>query len=93
MKYVSIQIGNSDGKLSQVEWSEFVLEMQKAIERHASQIHFFGGSVNWAKWQNACWVLEVGESEILRLRNVIAKTRDHYNQDSACWLEGKAEFI
>lgn len=93
MKYISIQIGNSDGKLSQIEWSEFVLEMQEAIDCHASQVHFFGGSINWAKWQNVCWVFEISESEIYGLKSRVRRIRDRYEQYSACWLEGKAEFI
>jgi len=42
MKTITIQIGNSDDKLSQASWSEFVERARQLISVHSRVVHFFG---------------------------------------------------
>ncbi len=88
-----IQIGNSDNKLSQQDWAHFVASMRSAIERTVYRVHFHGGSDWDAPWQNACWVCEVRSHQIQSLRDVVAKVRSQYQQDSAAVVLGETEFI
>ena len=99
---VTIQIGNSDDKLTQVEWSEFVNYFNECINKFISlidnrHIHFFGMPPGDAPWQNACWVLELhnldkgANVEIIKQElRAIAKT---YNQNCFAWTEGETEFV
>lgn len=93
MKTITVQIGNSDDKLTQKDWSEFVVELGLAIKHETSQIHFFGSSDSCAPWQNAAWVFEVEEGNVGVLGRKIAYIRSKYEQDSVAWTEGKTSFI
>lgn len=93
MKTITIQIGNTDDKLTQVEWSAFVLMMKESILKHCIMIHFFGGSTNWERWQNAAWVVTCEPQRIEALKAAVADTRETFRQDSAAWTEGETVFV
>lgn len=42
MKTVTIQIGNSDNRLTQVEWSEYVEKVNNLVRDCAYAVHFNG---------------------------------------------------
>jgi hypothetical protein len=88
---VSIQAGNSDNKLTQWEWSNFVTEISNLLNHHETARHFFGGSPTWAGWQNVCFVCEIVELE--PLCEQLATLRAKYQQDSVCVLAGEARFV
>lgn len=92
-KTIIIQIGNSDDRLSQIEWSEFVNEVQQAVEIFANEIHFFGASSNWMRWQNAAWILSCDESNIRGFKHDMSKLGKQFKQDSIAWSESETEFI
>jgi hypothetical protein len=93
MRIVIIQIGNSDDKLSQWEWSGFISDVAQAVKRKAGEIHFFGVSHGWEPWQNACWVIEIREKFIPQLKEELSNMKKKYRQESIAWLEGATEFI
>lgn len=93
MKTITIQIGNSDDKLSQREWSDFVAEVAATVKSLAETVHFFGGAENWAQWQNACWVFTIHPQFISKLSDILASVRKGYKQDSIAWTEGETTFI
>lgn len=88
-KTITISIGNSDDKLTQVEWSEFVSD----VDYELSNIHFFGGSPTHALYQTVTWVIEIEEEYIERLKRSLTTIRKRYNQDSIAWTEGNTLFI
>lgn len=90
---VSIQVGNSDNKLTQGDWANFVAGMRHAISCNVYRIHFQGGSDWDAPWQNCCWVCEVNLDQIEPLKTVITTIRKQYKQDSAAVMFGRTEFI
>jgi len=90
---VSIQAGNSDNKLTQRKWSEFVAYLNKVIENYQTARHFFGGSITWAEWQNVCWVVEIDGEYLDPLKHELKRGRSVYQQDSVCVLAGEAEFV
>jgi hypothetical protein len=95
MKTITIQIGNSDDKLSQKEWSEYISAVNMEINNSTeyTNIHFFGASASWESWQNACWVFEIEEFLAFNLRNNLIKIRELYKQNSIAWTEGDTSFI
>jgi len=93
MRTIIIQIGNTDDKLTQVEWSAFCRHMQAAINEHAQQIHFAGGAEYHMPWQNACWVFEIAPVMADCLRPKVIALRTEYRQDSVAWTEGETAFV
>ena len=92
---VTVQIGNSDDKLTQGQWSDFVNDIDTAIITHRSIIHFKSGSHTELPWQNYCWVfqLPIDVRDSGALYQSIKNIRQMYNQDSAAWTEGETIFI
>ncbi len=93
MATVVIQIGNSDDKLSQAEWSEFVSYVRDAVVQYSSRIHFEGGSRIDAPWQNVCFVSEVSPSNHVRLLDHLSRIRSEYRQESVAVTVGETEFV
>lgn len=93
MKTVCIQIGNSDDKLSQYQWSSFVSRVRLGIAEHATDIYFQGGAPNDARWQNYCFVFSVEDEKLSKLREYCTYIRGKYKQESVAYLEGETEFI
>ena len=93
MKTVTLQIGNSDDKLTQKEWSRFTQEVGSAVSQFAAQIHFSGSSGTCAPWQNAAWVFAIEPLNDTELKAVVTYLRAEYRQDSAAWTEGETLFV
>lgn len=93
-KTIIIQIGNSDDKLTQKEWSAYVKKIERAIIKHASEVHFSGFSVGDAPWQNAAWVFVPDPEGFTKyLPERLREIRTEYRQDSIAWTEGETQFI
>lgn len=88
---VVIQIGNTDNKLTQQEWSQFILEMREVIHQYLGTVHFFGGSATYEPWQNVCWVVEVNSLDAFCKEATVL--RQKYKQDSVAVTVGNTEFI
>ena len=93
MKTVTVQIGNTDGKLTQDMWAAYCEEMDDAIRAESAMVHFKGGPPVWEKWQNCCWVLLIEECSTQHLREKLRKLRGKYSQDSVAWTEGETQFV
>lgn len=106
-KTVYISIGNSDDKLTQREWCDFVADVDGDLEyvlNPHGRVHGRWFSAPDVQWQNACWCVEFVEShgaagQTVAEQVAIAKARlrklaDVYRQDSIKWDEvGSPEFI
>jgi hypothetical protein len=95
MKTVTIQIGNSDDKLTQLEWSNFVDMVDKAICGFRGVPHFAGGSATEKPWQNYCFVFELDEDPLITksFQRQLKDLRAQYKQDSVAWVEGITLFV
>lgn len=91
MDTITIQIGNTDDKLSQEEWSDYYEAIDRAVSLLALKLHFSGAPPSHARRQNACWVIDIdGEDE---LQAIVTRTRLKYGQESVAWTKGRTEFI
>jgi hypothetical protein len=95
---ITICIGNSDDKLTQREWSNFVSETHDLIVRSRYRIYFHGLSVGSAPWQNACWVLGLPITleavlALNALRLELSKLCKLYNQDGIAFVVGESNLI
>jgi len=93
MKTITLQIGNSDDKLFQREWSMFCKLIDQQVQSQASAVHFSGHSMPDAPWQNACWVFEIEEDIIDDFQKEIRVIRQIYQQDYVAWIEGQTLFV
>ena len=93
MQTYIIQIGNTDDKLSQKKWFEFVSATKIMIMNFSNQIFFYGHSEPLATWQNSCWVFEMSNGKYSGLIKELEFLRTEYNQDSIALTVGTTLFI
>lgn len=91
---VYISIGNSDDKLTQVQWVAFVSRTQALLEGHDARFHGNWRSLPDHPWQNACWCVEIEPVLAEKLQGHLATIAADYQQDSIAWSEvAVAKFI
>jgi hypothetical protein len=90
---VTLQIGNSDDKPSQLSWHRFVVSVSERVRFHSSQIHFHGTSPGDSMWQNACWVFEASIRDVDSLKESLAHVKELCHQDSIAITTGETQFI
>lgn len=96
MATVYISIGNSDDKLTQAAWSNFVSDVIGWADwatEEGGRIHGVFYSLPDSRYQNMCVQIEAHEDVLARLRRVLPQLAAKYNQDSIAWLEGITEFL
>lgn len=93
VRTVTVQIGNSDNKLSQEAWSLFYQECHKCVQEHATNIHFAAASWGASPWQNACFVGEIYDERIPPMSISLVEIRERFNQDSVAVTYGQTQLI
>lgn len=83
MQTICILIGNSDNKLPQEDWANFVLSVKEVLDRYFVKQHFFGGPPNYDLRQNACWIVDIAEQQLDSLQRALLDVRQRYTQDAA----------
>jgi len=94
MATITVQIGNSDDKLTQVRWAQFYDETRAAI-LSAGQVRMFfsGASYPTTKWQNACFVFWLPDEEIENMKQRMVALCTKFEQESIAWTEGRVLFL
>lgn len=92
-------IGNSDDKLTQAQWSQYVKLVNDSVTSEdfskSLRAHFHGLSHGDAPWQNACWVVglwfECDDNEPIKktLLDELTSIRRLFNQDSVAGVAGE----
>lgn len=82
---VYISIGNSDDKLTQAEWAAFHAHVKMTIRPAVDMVHGEWVSEPTARWQNACWCVDVDDNVSRYLRADLGKIGATYRQDSIAW--------
>ena len=93
MKTIIVQIGNSDNKLRQTEWAEFVQRVGDIIQEYATAIYFFGGPENWSVLQRVCWVFDCEADRLSVMKPRLTEVRKKFRQNSLAFTEGQTEFL
>jgi hypothetical protein len=88
-----VSIGNSDDKLTQREWSAFLLRTHLLLDHHASTMHGAWYSGPGVEWQNACWCIEIHEDVAPTVKGMLARLAREFRQDSIAWAEAQTTFI
>jgi hypothetical protein len=84
---VYVSIGNSDDKLTQDRWSDYLSVVRAYLRKHAMEIHGEWYSAPDAGYQNACFcvVMDDDTAQVVKMR--LAEIREDYRQDSIAWAE------
>ena len=90
---IVVSIGNTDNKLTQQQWAEYVQRVGDELERYEERRHFFGGSENWRRWQNVVWLAIVDAEDVDRLTNKLIRIRKDYHQDSIYIMVGEGKLV
>lgn len=91
---VYVSIGNSEDKLTQREWSNYVLQMATDVASYASTIHGAWASNTVSPFQNAAWCLEfASEAALKTAKDNAAILGRAYRQDSVAWAVAETEFL
>jgi len=97
MTTVYISIGNSDDKLTQVEWCSFVVDVVEALEDaffdNAGEIHGNWFSPTASPFQNACWCIEIPVRAHDALQAKLKALAGKYQQDSIAWAPALTQFL
>jgi len=94
MKTLTIQIGNSDNKLTQSQWSNFCDAIDSLVTACAFHVHFKGFSPGDAPWQNACWVVVVDNDKLQAdLLPKLSRLSFRFLQDSIAVTIGETVFV
>ncbi len=93
LKTISVLIGNSDDKLSQVEWNKFHSQVGSVINHHREEIFFSGSSEGSQPWQNACWVFSMHEEYLPTLKDRLNTLRVFFRQESVAITVADTQFI
>lgn len=88
---MAISIGNSDDRLTQVEWAKYVADVDIAVRTFAIKTHFFGAPPNNMPWQNILWLVDIDDPTTLI--EEVTRIRKEYRQDFAYILVGEGQFI
>lgn len=93
MKTITIQIGNSDNKLSQAEWAHYAQAVKLIVFNFARKIHFSGGSATWEPWQNIAWVIIPLNDDLQEFKEALIIVRQNFNQESMAFAVGETIFL
>jgi hypothetical protein len=90
---VYVSIGNSDDKLTQKEWADYLFEVDHSVMGHAAEVHGQWFSSPRSPFQNAGWCFEIGPEAAGSLRRSLARHAGRFRQDSIAWAEAQTTFI
>jgi len=92
---ITVQIGNSDNRLSQSDWSAYIAKVDKVLKIYSSyNIHFSGGSPSEAAWQNYCWCVDIKGDDLEEgLKADLKMIARQYDQTAIAWCKGEVEMI
>jgi hypothetical protein len=87
---VYVGIGNTDGRLSHREWSEFCRWVAELLDPEETKlttaVHGAWYSLPAQPYVNACWCVEVPHQAAAdALRDALDVLRERYRQDSVKW--------
>lgn len=94
MTTIYLAIGNSDDKLTQLEWSYFIKDVEDRVVPMATEVYGRWFSAPDDPWQNACWALQFKSVQReTEAEKIVTEIRKRYRQDSAAWSIAETRFI
>jgi hypothetical protein len=92
MNTVTVLIDNDGDRLTQEEWSEYVVRIHAAIEAVSQETHFNGSSNPVSRFQNFCWVFEASDGGKAMLKERLKKIHSKYDSWGMTVVVGETIF-
>lgn len=90
---ISVLIGNSDNRLSQVMWTNFIAAVNHTLLEFAIQFHCKGYSAPTSMYQNACFVFEASNVHFSSIEHNLRRIARKFSQDSIAIVYGDSKLI
>lgn len=89
-----VTIGNSDDKLEQHDWANFIRELKATLSDFTGRTYIEAYSAPDSTWQNMCICKEIHRNDLDRLRAALRALRATYRQDSVALVTaGRTELV
>ena len=82
-----IMIGNSDDKLSQKKWRQFLGEVRSECYTFAQTVRGIWFSEPVSRYQNACFCVELHDDNVLEFKAILSRLAHIYGQNSITFDE------
>ena len=83
---VAVLIGNSDDKLSQAEWAQFVRSVLDTVCGSADKVHFEGHTPQASPRQSVAVVFEISTDKRHQLQRDLKDIKREFRQDFIAWV-------
>lgn len=93
MVTVHAAIGNSDDKLSQLIWSEYIRDFQQVMTDVSNIVHGVWFSAPNSQFQNCVIAAEMYAGALPALKSRLIELRKRYEQDSIAVNVSESEFV
>lgn len=93
MKTYVIQIENSDNKLTQKDWAEYIIAAKLVVRGFSDAVHFIGYSSPTAELQNAAFVFSLMDSRLAMFTIKLKELCMCYRQSSIAIMVGETKYI
>jgi hypothetical protein len=84
---VTVEVGNTDNKLTQAAWSNFWSMVNVAICCTNPEIYGTRESCSISPYQNACWHFSIDTDKVEGLKAALVNLARDFGQDSIAWSE------
>jgi len=84
---VYVSIGNSDNKLTQVQWAQFCQRVVEYIQTRANAVFGEWYSKSDSRWQNAVICFEVFPHQATVIQEMLRSIAYDFHQESIAWAE------
>lgn len=88
-----IEIGNSDDKLTQREWSRFIAAVDSVIDSYSTRVFGRWFSSPESIYQNACFHFEVSGRVFNAMEEKLGVIAKRFNQSSIALTQGDTVFV
>lgn len=86
MSTVYVSVRNSDDKLSQRDWAEYVHTVFRFLRNEAHHVHGEWHSAPNSEFQNACICVEFApDAHLDAVRETLAHIAEQFEQDAIAW--------
>jgi hypothetical protein len=91
---VTVVVDNDGDRLTQEEWSEYVVRIHAAIEEVSQATHFGGASNPVSRFQNFCWVFKASDGGKAMLKAKLQEIRGRSGREpSVAVVVGETIFV
>lgn len=90
-----IAIGNSDNKLTQLQWVSYIKNVNYTVMDYSDKIYFHGFAAPNVEWQNAAWIFDLADDpqDEHNLIKDLQRIAYIYNQESIALVIGDTIFV